>query len=83
MNDRLVSMYVKKTQFNMLLFIVKNYLQYSLSVSYMTMAVMFIFPFIGDGPIFPDIISDFFLDSCSYWWTNFLLISNWVPWSTD
>jgi hypothetical protein len=26
MNDRLVSMYVKKTQFNMLLFIVKNYL---------------------------------------------------------
>jgi hypothetical protein len=49
----------------------------------MTMAVMFIFPFIGDGPIFPDIINDFFLDSCSYWWTNFLLISNWVPWTNE
>jgi len=49
----------------------------------MTMAVMYIFPFIGDGPIFPDVISDFFLNSCSYWWTNFLLISNWVPWNNE
>jgi|LauGreDrversion4_2_1035121.scaffolds.fasta_scaffold198874_3 hypothetical protein len=84
MNDRLVSMYVKKTQFNMLLFIIKNYLYYMISVSYMTVAVMFVFPFIGDGPIFPQVMNDFFLDSCStYWWTNILLISNWVPWNSQ
>ena len=83
MNDRLISMYVKKTQFNMLLFIVKNYLYYMIPVCYITVAVLFIVPFVGDGPIFPKIMDDFFYDSCNnYWWTNILLISNFVPWNS-
>ncbi len=76
-------MFLKKQNFNMLLFIVKNFLYYMIPVVYITMIILFILPFIGDGPIFPLVMDDFFLESCgSYWWTNVLLISNYYPWST-
>lgn len=84
MNDRLMCMYIKKQQFNMALFVVKNFFQYMIPVAYITCMIVFIMPFIGDGPIYPKIIDDFFLNSCAnYWWTNALLISNYVPWHTN
>lgn len=84
MNDRLVSMYRKSQQFNMVLFIFKNFLYYTIPICYITVVTIFIMPFIGDGPIFPKVMDDFFLQSCNtYWWTNVLLISNFVPWTTD
>jgi hypothetical protein len=68
----------------MMLFIFKNFLYYTIPVCYITVATIFVMPFIGDGPIFPKIMDDFFLQSCtSNWWTNVLLISNFVPWTTD
>lgn len=60
MNDRLVGMYRKNQQFNMILFIFKNFLFYSIPVCYVTVMAIFILPFIGDGPIFSKIIDDFF-----------------------
>ena len=68
----------------MLLFIVKNYLYYMIPVCYVTVMILFVLPFIGDGPLYPKIMDDFFLNSCSsYWWTNVLLISNYVPWNVS
>lgn len=53
-------------------------------VCYVTCMIIFILPFIGDGPLFTKVMDDFFLGSCSqYWWTNVLLISNYVPWDTN
>jgi hypothetical protein len=84
MNDRLMCMYIKKQEFNTVLFIFKNFLHYMIPVVYITVMIMFVLPFIGDGPIFPMMLKLFFYNSCnSYWWTNVLLISNFVPWNLE
>jgi hypothetical protein len=84
MSDRLQSMYFKKAQFNMLLFIVKNYLYYMIPVCYVTITVVFVLPFVGDGPIYAAVMDQFFLTPCNnYWWTNVLLVSNFQPWGTQ
>lgn len=83
MNDRLMCMYVKNQQFNMLLFIVRNFFQYMIPVCYVTVLIIYVLPFLGEGPLYPKIIDDFFLGSCTnYWWTNVLMVSNFVPWET-
>lgn len=64
MNDRLVNMYRKSQQFNMLLFIFKNFLYYTIPVCYITVVIVFVLPFLGDGPIFPKVMDDFYLQSC-------------------
>jgi hypothetical protein len=64
MNDRLMCMYVKKQQFNVLLFIIKNFLLYVLPVCYTMVMIIFVLPFIGEGPIYSKVLDNFFLDSC-------------------
>lgn len=62
------------------LFIVKNFLHYMIPVAFITMSILFVLPFLGEGPIYTKILDDFFLTSCSNnWWANILLISNWYP----
>jgi hypothetical protein len=65
------------------LFMIKNFLYYMIPVCYITVIILFVLPFLGDGPLYPYVLNDFFLNSCSqYWWTNVLLISNYLPWNT-
>ena len=65
----------------MLLFILKSYLYYVIPVLFLTASMIAIFPFIGSGPLYPLLTEEFFLEPClKYWWTNLLLISNFVPW---
>ncbi len=80
MYDRLMTMYYKKQDFNYLLFIVKTFLLYMLPVCYTMVLIMFVLPFIGEGPIYAHIIEEFYSKSCQdYWWTNVILISNFYP----
>lgn len=64
MYDRLMTMYYKKQDFNYLLFIIKNFLTYMLPVCYTMVLIIFGLPFIGEGPIFAQIIDDFYQNSC-------------------
>jgi hypothetical protein len=64
MYDRLMTMYYKKQDFNYLLFIVKTFLLYMLPVCYTMVLIMFVLPFIGEGPIFAHIIEEFYQKSC-------------------
>ena len=84
MYDRLMTMYYKKHDFNYLLFIVKNFLIYMLPVCYTMVMIIFVLPFMGSGPLYAQIISEFYQKSCSnYWWTNVILISNYYPWNVE
>jgi len=60
MYDRLMTMYYKKQDFNYLLFIVKNFLMYMLPVCYTMVTIIFLLPFMGEGPIFAQVLLEFY-----------------------
>ena len=79
-----MTMYYKKQDFNYLLFIIKNFLTYMLPVCYTMVLIIFGLPYIGDGPIYAQIIDEFYQKSCmDNWWTNVILISNFYPLTVD
>jgi hypothetical protein len=55
-----------------------------LPVCYTMVLIIFVLPFIGEGPLYASIIRDFYQNSCeTYWWTNLILISNYYPWNVE
>ncbi len=81
MYERLISIYVRRDNFNIGIFIARTYLYFLVLMAFTTAIMVALFPFLGDGPIYPIIAEAYFIDNCSkYWWTNVLLINNFYPW---
>ena len=81
MYERLVSIYVRRDNFNILIFIIRTYLYFLVLMVCITAIMVSLFPFLGDGPLFPLVAQAFFINNCKqYWWTNLLLINNFYPW---
>ncbi len=55
-----------------------------LPVCYTMVLIIFVLPFIGEGPVFAQVITEFYQKSCqNNWWTNIILISNYYPWNVE
>ena len=80
MYDILLSIYIRRYKFNPIIFILKNYFYYASLSAFTTVFIMFLFPYIGSGPIYGLVYKNFFEGPCNdYWWANILLINNFYP----
>lgn len=81
MYDKIKLIYLRKVYFNPFLYIIKTYLSYVIPISFLIASMTAVYPFIGDGPIFPHFTQNNFIQNCSmYWYTNILFINNFYPW---
>lgn len=53
MFDKLMSIYVRRESFNVLIFVLKVYLTFLFPMCFITAIMVTIFPFLGEGPIYP------------------------------
>eukprot|EP00347_Sterkiella_histriomuscorum_P007239 403349727 len=79
--DSLLQIYVRRSNFNLIVYILRTFLFIFLSMLYITSVMIAFFPFMGSGPIYALMAEEMFVKNCkTYWWTNLLIINNFYPW---
>jgi hypothetical protein len=73
--------YIKREEFTFIVGIIKKYTRYLVPFTCGIMIIMYVLPFIGEGPIYLVALKTQFMISCeSSWFYGFLHISNLYPW---
>ena len=75
MYEKLKTIHLRKVQYNPILYFIKTYLQYVIPIAFFIAALSTVYPYIGDGPIFPHFIKNGVIENCSNnWYANILMI---------
>jgi hypothetical protein len=61
MYEKLKLVYLRKVHFNPLFYVVKTYMGYAIPISFLIACMTSLYPFLGDGPIFPHFTSSNFI----------------------
>ncbi|CDW85512.1 UNKNOWN [Stylonychia lemnae] len=82
MYENLICIYVKRQNFNVVIFAIRTIIMFFLSMVLITSIMVAFFPFLGSGPLYAFMSEQIFINTCKkYWWTNLLLINNFYPWN--
>lgn len=82
MYDKLSTLYLRRIKFSFFSHILKNIIYYCVCLSLMICIMNFIYPFIGQGPLFAFMTNKYIVQNCNdYWYSNILFISDFYPWN--